>query len=150
MVVNWHEALAYCDWLTERLRVWEGTPEPLAARLRHEGWQVTLPSEAECEKAARGTDGRGYPWGNAPDPNRALGQPVGSGPVVWRAIIPTAKAEQAQRENLQAPEDRARVRRGGSFFFAREYVRCAARSGRDPHGVLDLSVGFRVVVAVRP
>ena len=28
--VTWHDALAYCRWLTERLRVWESTPEPLA------------------------------------------------------------------------------------------------------------------------
>ena len=51
--ISWHDAVAYCAWRSER-----------------EGFEVRLPTESEWEKAARGVDGRWYPWGNRFDPSR--------------------------------------------------------------------------------
>jgi formylglycine-generating enzyme required for sulfatase activity len=48
--VSWHDAMAYCQWLNDLLR--EKLPDDLI---------LCLPTEANWEKAARGTDGRIYP-----------------------------------------------------------------------------------------
>jgi formylglycine-generating enzyme required for sulfatase activity len=51
--VSWHDAVAFCNWLSAR-----------------EGRSVRLPTEAQWERAARGEDGRQFPWGNEWDPAR--------------------------------------------------------------------------------
>ncbi len=61
--VSWHDALAFCEWASYV-----------------SGRSVSLPSEAEWEKAARGTDGRIYPWGNRWDPGRCNSQGQETGP----------------------------------------------------------------------
>lgn len=62
--VTWYQAAAYCAWLSEKT-----------------GRRYILPTEAQWEKAARGTKGRLYPWGDAWEEGRCNVESAASTPV---------------------------------------------------------------------
>jgi formylglycine-generating enzyme required for sulfatase activity len=168
--ITWREALEYCAWLTEKLRQADRTPEPLRTLLREKGWRVSLPSEAEWEKAARGVQGRIYPWGNEFDPQKAntaetrIGTTSavgcfaqGASPYelldmcgnVWEWTRSQYRKYPYKcddgRENLKTSGDARRVLRGGSFYRDQRFARCAARGRDGPNGLCG-NLGFRAVV----
>ncbi len=160
VMVSWYEAVAYCNWLTLKLR---------KSGDLGDNHTITLPSEAQWEKAARGTDARIYPWGDEIDSNRvnysetgigttsAVGCfPEGAGPYgcldmagnVWEWC---ATKWQGSYKGYKADNDPAgdlpRVVRGGSFFDDRSSVRCAIRRRLVPDD-RDRLQSFRVMMIV--
>lgn len=131
--VSWDDTLAYASWL---------------AKLTGQPWR--LPTEAEWEKAARGTDGRIYPWGDSFESTRcnsrergigtitAVGSyPNGASPYhvhdmagnIWEwtssLYMPYPYRKNDGRENRHSAGNR--VLRGGSWFSYARYTRAAHR-----------------------
>lgn len=153
--VTWYEAVAYCRWLTAQ---WHKL-DILAKSM-----MIRLPTEAEWEKAARGTDGRIYPWGNEPPiPERAnyeatgLGttSPVGCLPqgatpygcldmagnywewctTKWRKAYPYQLEDEWTDDYLMGQN--RRTLRGGSFISGSDGLRTSFREGFIPYYFLS-------------
>jgi formylglycine-generating enzyme required for sulfatase activity len=130
--VSWPDALAYCRWLETTLKTEASTPAPIGELLKA-GWQVTLPTEAEWEKAARALDGRQYAWGTVSEWTRSPYQPY-----------PYDASD--DRDNLGV--DALWVIRGGVLEDKGRAPRATARVGADP-GARRAFIGFRVVISAR-
>ena len=152
VMVSWDDAVAFCKWVADQ-----------------SGRNVMLPSEAQWEKAARGTKALLYPWGNDPptadlanfnnnegsqmpvgDYSPAGDSPYGASEMagnVWqwtRSVYKPYPYDASDgREDETSRE--SRVVRGGSYPNPPQYLRVTDRLWYLPADRYE-AVGFRVAV----
>lgn len=147
--VSWHEAKAFCDWLTKKT-----------------GKRHSLPTEAQWEKAAKGYAHTVYPWGNEYDgsqsgtPNETY-DPVASKPTdasvfgvldmagnAWEWCADWYDPKAYRSEETHNPTGPAtgtlRSIRGCGWNYDPETFRCSFRSRLHPDE-RAVHIGFRVV-----
>jgi serine/threonine-protein kinase len=145
LAVSCADAEAYCAWLAER------DPDPR--------WEYGLPTEAEWEKAARGGDGRAFPWGDAFDATFASSKlsawtseplPVGSFPTDESPWGVRDMAGSLREWCAARPGHPLRALRGGSWNVSTEELFHAANRSEERYpDFTDSASGFRVVRRLR-
>ena len=159
--VTQHEVVAYCVWFTQETRsrgvgykVWRAGRVELLI-LESEYLLARLPMEQEWERAARGTDGRQFPWGDEFDPwsantresdaEKTYGIGVTAVCTYPKGVSPVGAWDMAG--NIWEWTAPRAILRGGSWRGNRREARCAARA-RNDSDYFSVSVGFRVVVSL--
>ncbi len=144
--VSFEDATDFCEWRTEHLGQGD--------------WTCRLPTEDEWEKAARGVDGRRYPWGSgfaagacqhsegrrgAPGPTAVGGHPVDASPY---GALDMAGSVQEWTSTAVEGDEEGRVAKGGGWALPSSS--CAASASTD-RGVdeTDPALGFRLVAVPR-
>jgi formylglycine-generating enzyme required for sulfatase activity/ribosomal protein S18 acetylase RimI-like enzyme len=155
--ISWYDSMAFCKWLNHQVREGRLTlPDYIPA-----GFEIRLPTEAEWEKAARGTDGRKYPYEGPFDANKgntdetglnmtsAVGMfPAGASPYgaldmsgnVWE----WTRTEHDAEINNDISNNKPRVLRGGSWNDTDGFARAVYRD-RNHTGDRSNGTGCRVV-----